>query len=83
MNWNDAKKACETLGDGWRLPNKDELNFLYLSKDKIGGFANSCYWSSSTEDSNNKAWVQFFPDGLQAFYPDEDYDSYVRAVRAF
>ena len=25
MPWNEAKKACENLGDGWRLPTKDEL----------------------------------------------------------
>ena len=26
MNWEDAKKACRTLGKGWRLPSKTELN---------------------------------------------------------
>ncbi len=36
MNWDDAKEACENLGDGWRLPTKDELNILYKNKDKIG-----------------------------------------------
>ena len=36
MKWDEAKKACENLGDGWRLPTKDELNILYKNKDKIG-----------------------------------------------
>ena len=29
INWTDAKKACDTLGEGWRLPSKDELNILF------------------------------------------------------
>ena len=36
MNWDDAMKACADLGDGWRLPTKDELNILYKNKYKIG-----------------------------------------------
>ena len=50
MTWEDAKKACAALGDGWRLPTKDELNILYENKDKIGGLIHqlrSPYWSST------------------------------------
>ena len=47
MTWEDAMKACADLGDGWRLPTKDELNTLYQNKDKIGGFADYGYWSST------------------------------------
>ena len=43
MNWEDAKKACADLGDGWRLPTKDELNILYENKAKIGGFCGGYY----------------------------------------
>ena len=39
MNWNEANKACENLGDGQRLAKKEELNFLYDSSGEIGGFA--------------------------------------------
>ena len=28
MTWDDAMKACADLGDGWRLPTKEELNIL-------------------------------------------------------
>ena len=81
MNWHEAKKACADLGDGWRLPTKDELNILYVNKDKIGGFANSLYWSS-TENGGNYAWFQHFVYGDQNdFYKSAT--SYVRAVRAF
>jgi hypothetical protein len=47
MNWNDAEKACEILGDGWRLPTIEQLNILYQNKVAIGGFASDFYWSST------------------------------------
>ena len=34
MKWADSRKACEKLKGGWRLPNRAELNFLYLHKEK-------------------------------------------------
>jgi formylglycine-generating enzyme required for sulfatase activity len=81
MNWKDAKAECAKLGKGWRLPTKDELNVMYKKKNKIGGFANYYYWSS-TEYNNNFAWVQNFDDGGQ--YDDYKGNKYdVRAVRAF
>jgi len=81
MNWQDAKNACEKLGNGWRLPSKDELNILYKNKDKIGGFASYDYWSS-TEFDNGFAWYRNFDDGSQSFYNKYD-TGYVRAIRAF
>jgi len=81
MMWDEAKKACKNLGDGWRLPTKDELNLLYENKEKIGGFANFYYWSS-TEDGSNNAWRQDFNNGYQI--PNyKNFTLYVRAVRAF
>ena len=80
MNWEDAKKACADLGDGWRLPTKEELNLIYQNKDEIGGFAGYYYWSS-TEASGNGAWEQYFGNGEQSSnYEGNIYD--VRAVRA-
>ena len=81
MSWDDAKKACADLGDGWRLPTKDELNVLYENKDEIGGFAGSYYWSS-TESDSSRAWGQAFGFGAQFFYFKSNV-AYVRAVRAF
>ena len=78
-SWEDAKKICEKLGDGWRLPTREELHLMWLNKDSIGGFAAAYYWSSS-EGSNGNAWYQLFYDGYQAnFFKDVTY--YVRAVR--
>lgn len=28
MSWYNAKSACEELGNGWRLPNKNELKAM-------------------------------------------------------
>ena len=82
MIWNDAVKACTDLGNGWKLPTKYELNLMYLNKDKIGGFANSYYWSS-TEDSNDVAWIQSFGYGYQGNFSKNLTINNVRAVRAF
>ena len=81
MNWEDAKKACENLGRGWRLPTKEELNTLYLNKDKIGGFADLYYWSS-TENANLNAWDQDFVIGFQVSL-NKNATNAVRASRAF
>ena len=81
MSWNDAIAACAKLGKGWRLPTKDELNSLYLSKDKIGGFAYGFYWSSTEVDAND-AWLQGFNDGSQAS-GFKFLANYVRAIRTF
>ena len=80
MIWEDAKKACENLGSGWRLPTKEELKTLYLNKDKIGGFADDVYWSSTLD--GNYAWYQDFSSGYQ-YSSIKDYAIYVRAIRAF
>ena len=53
VRWNKAQSFIELLGDGWRLPTKDELNVMYKYKDKIGGFADYYYWSS-TEGSSKR-----------------------------
>ena len=68
MEWEDALKACEALGDGWHLPNKGELNLLYQYKEAIGGFLSEIYWSSTETALNNQynpntyqnAWTQNF-----------------------
>ena len=57
MNRDDAMSACEGLGNGWRLPTKEELNEMYkqLHRKGKGYFQNTWYWSSSQVNSGN-AW---------------------------
>lgn len=80
MNWEDAKKACEALGDGWKLPNQEELYILYANQNRISGFSESTYWSS-TEVGKNGAWHQYFSDGAGSD-DDKNVTLYVRAIRA-
>jgi hypothetical protein len=61
MNWGDGKKACEALGNGWRLPTKDELNLMFENKDKIGVFSDYPYWGSAELDGiMNMQYFHFF-----------------------
>ena len=48
------------------MPSQGELNLMYinLKKNKLGGFSDGQYWSSSQND-NNTAWSQKFNDGEQ------------------
>ena len=80
MEWNAAVKACSDLGNGWRLPTRDELNLLYVNREKIGYFANNDYWSSTEVDADN-AWRQYFNGGFQATLFKVRGFANVRAVR--
>jgi hypothetical protein len=66
FNWEEAKKVCADLGEGWRLPTKTELNILYKSRDKIRGFSESNYWSSDEYTKN--AWLVDFSSDIQGYY---------------
>jgi len=77
-----AARFCKNLVlngySDWYLPSKDELNELYKNKDKIGGFANIQYWSS-TEGNN----AQEFSTGFQHSLDVIGFMGRVRAVRSF
>jgi len=78
MTLYEANINCDK-GYGWRLPTKDELNILYENKDKIGGFIDANYWSSTGYGYDN-AWAQQFDNGRQNFSYKFNSNS-VRAVR--
>ena len=85
MSWNDAMAACQNLGNGWRLPNKDELTAMYeqLHTKGKGNFrTDGFYWSSSESNANN-AWNFSFNSGVANDFiaSAKGYSFYVRAVR--
>jgi len=85
MKWDDAVRACQNLGNGWRLPDKDELKAMYeqLHKQGKGNFKNAWYWSSSQGNSGG-AWNVGFNGGVVVNgYYSKGNNYQVRAVRAF
>lgn len=86
-----AAKVCadltvvkdEIVYDDWFLPSKDELDWMYqnLKRNKLGGFAEEFYLSSSEIDEMY-AFYQRFNDGNQSFCTKE-YEIRVRPIRAF
>ena len=87
MLWEDAKKACEALGNGWRLPTKDEQKILYKNRENVGftpikanGDGWGAYWSSTGDDSIYK-WMTDIGNGIQRFYYKGS-SYWVRAVRS-
>ncbi len=85
MTWSDAYRACDDLVSDtysdWFLPNKKQLNQLYINRTAVGGFSDYIYWSS-TENSDRNAWNQNFNNGCQKSYVKSFWWA-VRAVRAF
>ncbi|MBR6060748.1 MAG: InlB B-repeat-containing protein, partial [Spirochaetales bacterium] len=92
-----AFEYVNSLGDGWYLPAKDELNQIYTNKNLINNVISTLnsvgvsvtlleaiYWSSSTVDGyNNWVWLRNLGNGNQALYKCKDEQKSVRAVRAF
>lgn len=72
MSWTFAKMDCNALGEGWRLPTKEEFDFIYRNKNLIGGghfkFNNETYWLSNRPDK--KGNLRCFD--FQGF--DDDFD---------
>ena len=84
MNWYDAKVAANAFVDGysdWVLPNREQLNQLYVNRGAVGNMVDTYYWSSSESDASN-AWVYNFASGKQLTGSKAN-GSCVRAVRVY
>jgi len=80
-----AASACTNYSYGaysdWFLPSKDELNEMYLQKDVVGEFDEyTNYWSSS-QNTPETAWLQFFLNGTQSASGGKDQLYKVRPIR--
>ncbi len=89
MNWQEAIKYAESLGDGWRLPTRKELCALIEDRTcspTINTFifskcACSDCWTSTTYASyTNYAWHVDFNSGFVG-YTDKTNSCYVWCVR--
>lgn len=83
MTWESAYEYCENLTfagySDWFLPDKDELNAMYVNRNSIGGFVDSKYWSSDWE-YDGIGWCQSFYTGMQYISDIQEYHR-VRPVR--
>jgi len=64
MTWFDAVEACKSRGEGWYLPNRDEIKKLYPELKMVGRFAKGNYWCSSDKTAS-VAWFMNFNNGTQ------------------
>ena len=80
MTWDDAVYACASLGPGWRLPTKVELQLLYDNKDYIfrNRDDNNGYWGS--EEEGDQAWSFSTWGGSKGYYYPKSGTARVRAV---
>ena len=94
MTYDEAVRACSKLGEGWRLPTKEEMEEIYENKNMLGGFVspiyvsdnaefsidnNVYYWSSSSYGSDY-VWVIGFTHKFVAVTLKTEY-LYARAVK--
>jgi hypothetical protein len=70
MRWDDANNFNQDLNgfSDWRLPTRDELNFLFKNRKAIGGFAKNDYWSGQVSSRVDCAWAQSFEDDYEYQY---------------
>ena len=83
--WSVAKDECRKISSNgfkdWYLPNKEELNLLYLKREIVGGFTRD-YYLSASEENDELIWVQSFASGYQ-FFNLRTYKMHARAIRRF
>ena len=88
-DWHSAAQKCSSLGKGWRLPSKSELQAMYNQKSAINNTLVSMaenrlskwYWSSD-EYNSDSAWYVNMPFG-STLSSTKNLNYWVRAVSAF
>jgi hypothetical protein len=73
MPWEKAMDYAADLGDGWRLPTKEELQAFAPQLNKMG--VEDALWSGSTVSNfSNNAWLMDLGNGYTG--NGGKYDSY-------
>ncbi len=84
MSWDEAKKACQSLGNKWRLPTLWELEVIHREFYKMGkANLKGVYWSSSLDYSDAPQCFDFNYGRIHDYgrIQDKDDMTNVRAVR--
>lgn len=79
---NTPCQAGFTCYNDWYLPAAEELECLYDNKNRIGGFGNKTFWSS-TEVNKNAARAISFKNGSNPAVNKASYSYQIRCVRRF
>ena len=84
MNLTDAKKACNDLGNGWRLPTLTESDLL-CENIIICHFVQDSYWCTSIRFYETYFCYPNYTRSLEESFkiPNELSKYMVRAVRSF
>jgi hypothetical protein len=83
ITWEDASRACQNLGKGWRLPTIEELKLIYkeLHKNGLGDFRDDdLYWTSDRMTVCMYAFGFHWEGGGSECHPKLT-EHYVRLVR--
>lgn len=88
-SWYDASGWCQSLGSGWYLPSRAELQSIYGVKEEINktlvekgeNIISDSHWSHESFD-NKRARIVYMRNG-DTYNDDKDDNNYVRAVSAF
>ena len=89
MNWNKANDHVKIIGDGCRLPTKDELTIIYKNRDNIPNLDKfDAYWSSENSDNpetvygkQGVAWSLTLYSGILTELGKSRYKCLVRLVK--
>ncbi len=65
MNWDEGEQACKKLGEGWRMPTKDELDKLYKANKDLNILSSYFLFHSSTTEGVGVVWCQSLRSGNQ------------------
>lgn len=85
LEWADAKKWCESLGEGYELPNRLVMLAIGMNEITAALLTEYTYYWTSTETENNatgawrQAWHSSAPGGQSGTSKSAAYR--VRAVR--
>lgn len=89
VNFKKAEEAIDALGEGWRLPTRQELESILdlssydpaVDQDRFPDTKSTWYWTSTKCAWDSSAvWIVHFYGGYVLDY-NRGYDACVRAVR--